>query len=478
MNRRNFLKNMASYAALYGSGLGANFAFSDAHASSIQRTLINIMLTGGADFRYLLAPVPGTAYADIFWSARKSLYRYTAADQAAYNTYEDVWNDLYLPVNYSGMTFGIHRDAGWLKTQFELGNVAIVSNVVGSTNRRHDHSRLILNAGNLETGMLETDHDGWGGRLVNSIGSSNVISAASSVPVFCNSSNLGNINENVVHVKDTRNYALSGEDNEVTSNRSVIARALKDYYSVRGQEIEGEISAGNLSETWPFRRYFKHERSLRNFGDKLAQRLGDVGALPIALKGLTIGGSALNNISFGQQCSNIYDCLLAQDVLSLRAAYIEYPGWDTHTNQKKRIEKNFQDVFGNNGGLSILMQELENVTGANDHTSYVFTTDFGRQLAANGTGTDHGRGNYMILIGNAVQGGVYGDMFPSSEIETDAAGDIPYEKVGADIKGKTSFERVLAEACNWVEPGSGENVFPDAGKRIIEETVDLSTLFL
>ena len=125
MKRRTFLKGAAGYAALYGSGFGASFAYSDAQALGAQRTLVNIMLIGGADYRFLLAPSPGTAYADIFWSARKSLYRYTSADQAAYTTYDDVWNDLYLPVSYEGGTFGVHKNAGWLKTQFELGNVAL-----------------------------------------------------------------------------------------------------------------------------------------------------------------------------------------------------------------------------------------------------------------------------------------------------------------------------------------------------------------
>lgn len=478
MKRRSFLKGISGYAALYGTGLGASFSFSDVQALGAQRTLVNIMLVGGADFRFLLAPSPGTAYADIFWSARKSLYRYTSTDQAVYNTYDDVWNDLYLPVNYAGSTFGIHKNADWLKEQFDMGNVAIISNVVGSTNRRHDHSRLILNTGNLDTGRLDTDHSGWGGRLASALGNTNVISAAGSVPVFCNSNNPGNRNENVVHIKNSRNYALPGEDGVVISDQSIIARALQDYYNARGQEVETEITKGNLSETWPYRRFFKHEKSLRTFGDNLASKLVTTGPLPASLSALSAASGALNNKAFGVQCANIYDCLIAQEVLSLRAAYIEYPGWDTHTNQKPRIENNFQDVFGSNGGLSVLMQELANVPGANENTSYIFTTDFGRQLAANGTGTDHGRGNYMLLVGESLQGGVYGDMFPSSEIEADENGEILYDKLGADIKGETSFEHVLAEACNWVEPGTGGVVFPQVNARIIEQGVNLSSLFL
>ena len=115
-------------------------------------------------------------------------------------------------------------------------------------------------------------------------------------------------------------------------------------------------------------------------------------------------------------------------------------------------------------------------TEANNNTVFVFTSDFGRQLHSNGTaGTDHGSGSYMILIGPSVNGGVYGDMFPDSEITR-------FDTQGADIVGLTSFERVLAEVCDWVEPNSGEKVFPTTAATfpdppILETGVDLSTLF-
>ncbi len=86
-----------------------------------------------------------------------------------------------------------------------------------------------------------------------------------------------------------------------------------------------------------------------------------------------------------------------------------------------------------------------------DGVLYVFTTDFGRQLKANGDfGTDHGSGNYMILVGHGVNGGTYGEMFPESEI-TGGVGPTRYDQQGSDIEGrprlntssKASFRVVL-----------------------------------
>lgn len=92
-----------------------------------------------------------------------------------------------------------------------------------------------------------------------------------------------------------------------------------------------------------------------------------------------------------------------------------------------------------------------------------FTTDFGRQLKANGDrGTDHGRGVYTILPGNDVAGGTYGEMFPEREVQPDSNGRRPLETSGADVLGLTSTEKIQAALCDRVEPGSGSVVFPGA----------------
>lgn len=52
-----------------------------------------------------------------------------------------------------------------------------------------------------------------------------------------------------------------------------------------------------------------------------------------------------------------------------------------------------------------------------------------------------------------------------------------FDEQGTDIEGRTSFERVLTEACDWTEAGSGAQVFPDAATSAVEAGVDLSSLF-
>ncbi len=476
MKRRSFLKYSVGSALLAGTNVGFNLGTAQAHSTaSYGRTLLNIMLLGGADLRYLFVPDPTLVpeYAAKFWEARSSLYQDTPANAAQLPDYDAVWSNLYTPVGHGAGRFGIHNNAAWLAQQYALGNVAIVCNVLGSDNRRHDHSQLIVNTGDVAASQYVYDREGWGGRLVYAIDAANAVAVTSDISIFCNGIEPVNRNAKVVHAKDTRNFGLSPGDGDETSDHSVMARALQAYYA------EKQIEAVGRPTHWPYRKFLQHEQALRTSGDAFNARLQAVAPTqPHALAALhtAASGNTLNSSYFGRQCANAYDSFLGSDLFQLRVGSMEYGGWDTHRLQKSRFEPSIEDVFGAGKGLATLTDELEPLA-ANDDIVYAFNTDFGRQLRANGDyGTDHGRGNYLIVVGRGVNGGVYGEMFPASEIQG-SSGDTRYDQRGADIEGRTSFERVLAAVCDWVEPGTGAQVFPYAATSILESGVDLDTLF-
>lgn len=501
MKRRNFIKNIfytSSAASMAGAGLfPSSKASADAlYGESYARTLVDVMLLGGADLRYMLVPHPDEPttkdYTAKFWEARKNIYNtYDSVSKTTlkYNSFEDVWNgDLNQPLlksqydmaEYNGFKFGFHKKADWLKREFNKGNVAIVCNVYGSTNRRHDHSQLIVHTGDPSTNQFVYDRDGWGGRLAEVIGAdANVVPVSTGVPPFANTRNAANRLDQVVHVKDSRNFALPKGNNNPVSQQSILGRALKSYYAKHGDVIDSKLASGELGADWPYQKFVQHERSIRTFGDAFKSRLDSVLPSPHYL--FRYLKNRLSNKSFALQCRNLFECVIGSDILNLRTAYMEHSSWDTHHSEKIRLEKNLYDVFGVGGGLSTLQSALNNIEGANESMVYVFTSDFGRQIKVNGSnGTDHGEGSYMILVGEAVNGGVYGEMFPQSEITPDANNLTRYDKQGADIEGKTSFEHILGQACNWVQAGAGASVFPVLNSTTpppLETNVDPSTLF-
>ena len=83
-----------------------------------------------------------------------------------------------------------------------------------------------------------------------------------------------------------------------------------------------------------------------------------------------------------------------------RVAMIETSGWDTHSGQNERLERQLRGLDALIGGLK------EGMGSTWSQTVVLVATEFGRTAAANGTGgTDHGTASAAMLLGGAVQGG-------------------------------------------------------------------------
>jgi uncharacterized protein (DUF1501 family) len=464
------------YASLAGTaalGMGLpSLALADCSTIDMPRTLVNLMLYGGMDSRFVFMPAPGhsnATYLEKIWEARKGLYPTAYAD---YQSMFDAEYDLVSDKKDPDFEFGVFKGCGWLTSEFEAGRVAIVANSFCSRNRRHDQSQLNANLGLPEFGDLVYNQSGWGGRLVEQIAGANTVELGHEISVWGNGSIEGERLKNVIHAKNTRDIALPSvnPDRSLTDRRNVLTRALKSYYEARGSELKRDTNS-------PFNIFFQHNQAFRDFGDAVKERLDACGALPLELSGLT-----LNSGHFAQQCRNLYDVCLAPDVLGVRTVSMRYDGWDTHNGEYGRISENLEDVFGSAGGLATATRQIRNIATLGDPAdqklTFCVTTDFGRQLRANGDrGTDHGRGLYSIVAGYDVNGGIYGEMFPEREATADADGIVPFEKSGADIEGRTSTERILAGACEWLGPGTSSTAFPNASLAEIETGRLLDSLF-
>jgi uncharacterized protein (DUF1501 family) len=168
---------------------------------------------------------------------------------------------------------------------------------------------------------------------------------------------------------------------------------------------------------------------------------------------------------FFKQLLNLYDSLACNDILNMQVASLEYNGWDSHKKQIDSIEPKLEDIFGESKGFELLFEALNSqMPNALDNLVITISSEFGRQLASNGdNGTDHGRGNIMLVIGKPVKGGIYGDMFPTSEIEK-------FETPNSDIDGKTSIIYPYKSIASWM--GVKEEIF-DESLAILENPINL-----
>ena len=458
ISRKRFLK--IAGASLGGLYLSSWLKPQDFQASPAPaRIIIHLLLEGGPDLRHLLVPPYSSdqnTFAGRYWKFRSSAQQ---TDANIPSTWQDRYVNDYTEVTSSGVTFGVLNRCGWLVSQIQAGNVAIINNVIHSDSRRHDHSLLVLQSGILGDQPLATRTIGWGGRLSEASGG-RILSMTNQVRVFCNRPD-GDRNQ-IISARDTRNIGLHYADaltNDPASEdpRAVMTRAMRSYYSQKPR------MTGTMYE-----RFQAAEEKVRLLGDQMRARL-DANPVPQAIDDLVNGASPLNRRNFGEQIRSVYDSFLCADLTEyqFRVMSLNYSGWDTHQGQRTRMGNNLEDIFGTGRGLDALTSSLS--TQDRDRTIFVIAGEFGRQLRSNGDqGTDHGRGNNVIVIGNPVTGGVYGDMFPASDIPN-------FEIFNRDITGLTSLDQIFGRLCDW-HSGTGSTVFPGYTTTPIEAGVDFTNL--
>ena len=107
--------------------------------------------------------------------------------------------------------------------------------------------------------------------------------------------------------------------------------------------------------------------------------------------------------------------------LGTRLFSVAQGGYDTHANQKPTQDKNFTQL---GDALDAFMQDLAHM-GQQDKVVIMTFSEFGRRVKQNGSnGTDHGTAEPMFVVGNKVQGGLYGT-YPSLE-DLDNNGDLKF----------------------------------------------------
>jgi uncharacterized protein (DUF1501 family) len=121
--------------------------------------------------------------------------------------------------------------------------------------------------------------------------------------------------------------------------------------------------------------------------------------------------------------------------LGLRMATVDVPGWDTHVGQEAQFG---QLVTGLSEAVMAFWRDLG---PAQQDVSVVVMSEFGRRLRSNtGGGTDHGRGNVMMVLGPQSKGGRMVGQWPGLSNEA--------LEEGADLAVVTDYRAVLAELLN------------------------------
>ena len=124
---------------------------------------------------------------------------------------------------------------------------------------------------------------------------------------------------------------------------------------------------------------------------------------------------------FAQWLKNIAQVHLAD--FGTRVLYTSLnPGtFDTHANQSAMLTKLWHEVTS---AVHTFYHDLKE-HDANQEVVILMFTEFGRRVQENGSGTDHGSGGVAFVVGDAVEGGLYGE-YPSLEYGKLDEGDLQW----------------------------------------------------
>ena len=161
------------------------------------------------------------------------------------------------------------------------------------------------------------------------------------------------------------------------------------------------------------------------------------------------GGAVYPDSPYGRSLMQIAQLIKAD--VGVQVACADIGDWDTHADQggvQGELASNLKE-FGD--GVRALYTDLSAYLG---RVTIVTMSEFGRRVAENGSGTDHGHGNAMFVLGGNVLGGrVYGSWPGLARDQLYGPGDLQVTTDFRDVIGEIVAKRLRNPAVGEVFPG-------------------------
>ena len=345
-------------------------------SSKKNRILVVLQLSGGNDGINTLIP-----FADPNYSQLRPSLGFAAND-----------------VLHLTDSVGLNPNLSKLKAMYDQGRVAVVQGVgYPNPNRSHFRSMDIWHSARPDT----FERSGWLGRYVSACecAQDNALPAISVGdqlnPMFWTDTTL------VPAVASIGAFSFI-TDTKYKNDRTFQMQTLQNIYSQAGNwsAYEGLIRRGTLQAL---------------AGSDELQKVAASYQSPVQYPA---------NNGLANQLKMVAQVIAGK--LGTRLFSVSMGGYDTHANQKPTQDKNLAQL---GDALEAFMQDLANMQ-QQDNVVIMAFSEFGRRVKQNGSGgTDHGTAEPMFIIGNKVQGGLYGT-YPSLS-DLDNNGDL---KFNADFR--------------------------------------------
>lgn len=381
--RRRFLKLGAGAACLSMTGMGLGLIPRLASASQVSdyKALVCVYLFGGNDGNNMIVPL----------------------EAAQYTAYQSIRGNLALsggkllaPIadNNTGALYALHYGLTEMNPLYNSGQLAVVLNT-GMLQRpltRSQYLQGLYAPSNLfshsdqtvqaQSGQPYANGTGWGGRLLDSLGGAEDSLAAVSVSapalLLQGSSVSGNV------ITPGSNLSLAGMNlwpqSAATARRQAVNQMLTQ-------------DAGN-----PVR-----QTANQAMDDGL--QLADALQSNANLSPLT---TVFPGTSIGNQLKEVMRMIRLRSQVGpgRQVFFCSLDGFDTHGSQ----DWQHWSLLSQLSQALAAFYEATQETGLAQQVTAFTQSEFGRTLQSNGGGSDHAWGNHQLVLGGAVQGGIYGQI--------------------------------------------------------------------
>lgn len=443
--RRNFLRTVGATALLGSTSTLAPSIFS-AHAASTSgyKAMVCLFLYGGLDSHDMLIPYDQDSYNSYSKIRQSMINQYASGSRSRSNL---------LPLqagsasNLAGMQMALPPEMAGLKTLFDNRDAAFVSNVgplIEPVTRSSFENGAALpprlfshndQQATWQASAPEGAQEGWGGLFADAILDSGGNAGAEA---FTN-----------ITVAESGPF-LTGK------------RAFPYQIGFRGPStvnaLEGLNGNDLSSEEADFINRLKQSFLANNFSGNHILEQDMANALRGAFDANDKFASAARNAQsvttpFGgdpvsSQLKAVAQTIALRDVLGTNRQifFVALGGFDTHDAQASTLPSQLKMISDGVSSFSDAMKEL----GLNNSVTLFTATDFGRTLAVNGDGTDHGWGGHQIVVGGAVKGGeIYGTM-PAATLDHDQ------DSGGGRLIPTLSVEQYASPLGSWFGLGPSE----------------------
>ncbi|MBX9899203.1 MAG: DUF1501 domain-containing protein [Burkholderiaceae bacterium] len=359
----------------------------------------------------------------------------------------------------AGRTFALHPNMVEMKTLFDSGRAAIISNVgpliVPTTLTQYKAGSVPLPAKLFshndqqslwQSYAPEGARYGWGGRMGDLLAANNTNPIFTAISVSGNAVFLSGRNINQYQVTSSGAVAIGGLSGSLFGS-SAATNPLKSVITGNGSNLFQKEHAAVTNRSI-------NAQSL--LGPAMAPS-GPTG-VPEPTAYLNRATNAIGTNSLAVQLQTVARIIAARSALGAQRQvfFVSLGGFDTHDFQSK----NQADLLARvSHAVSYFDGVLANLQGTDlrNQVTLFTASDFGRTFTSNGDGTDHGWGSHHFIVGGAVRGkNIYGD-FPVTGLKHN-------QDVGSgSLLPQFSVDQYGATLANWFGLSATQinDVFPN-----------------